>query len=209
MLKFTSKTLYQYLAFATLILSVLACGGASTASPVAPVESTSVPAETATQETSSEPFGSSPQNPVPRGETIVSADWEFRVVEVVRGEDVMVKLQEGSPFNKEHSNPAMEYVLILVHAKYIGPDTSATHRIDRTFISGSIGSANVMYDAVSMHDVTSLSPFLQGELLPGQEVEGWAVIQVAKGETGIMLVIWPRDNGFATGEETMRYFSLE
>lgn len=200
-------------ALALLLASTLACGGVSTA-PVAANETNApsdsdVPAETATQAISSGSVGSSPQNPTPRTEIVSTADWEFKVVEVVRGSDAMDLLKEASPFNKEHPDPAMEYVLVKIHAKYVGTDTD-THHIDSTFFK-SMSSANILYDKVSILDATSPAPSVSSfdDLTSGGEVEGWTVVQVAKDETGIMLVILPRDNGLQLGEETIRYISLE
>jgi hypothetical protein len=203
-----NKTLYRYRAFMLLILSILACGG--TASTPAPAEDTAVSAEpTATQEASSEPAGTSPQNPAPRTETIATADWEFTVVEVHRGAEAFNMLKESSAFNDEHPDPAMEYVLVKVHAKYVGTD-SGTHHIDNTFFLG-MDSSGVLYDKVSIIDVDAPSPSMSSfdDLSAGGEVEGWAVIQVKKDDPAAMLVIWPRDNGLQLGEETTRYISLE
>jgi hypothetical protein len=212
---FTSNNLGQYFAIVLLMISLLACGVVSTPpAAIAPAETTSsqpdsAPAATATQETSAEPVGSSPQNPAPRTETIETADWEFNVVEVHRGEEAMAILKEASPFNKAHPDPAMGYVLLKVHAKYIGTDTD-THHIDGSFFRG-MGSANVMYERVSSTEAKAPDPTMSSfdDLSLGGEVEGWTVIQVANDETGILLVIWPRDNGMLLGEETIRYISLE
>src|SRR5688572_2589428 len=202
-----NKALYRYLAFILLILSMLACGTASTP---APAEDTPVSAEsTATQEASSEPAGTHPQNPAPRDETIATANWEFSVVEVHRGAEAVTMLKDVSAFNKEHPDPAMEYVLVKVHAKYAGSD-SGTHHIDNTFFLG-MDSAGVLYDKVSIIDVDAPNPSMSSfdDLTAGGEVEGWSVIQVKKDDPAAMLVIWPRDNGLQLGEETVRYVSLE
>jgi hypothetical protein len=203
-----TKTLYRYPAFILLILSMLACG--STASTPAPSDDTSVSSEpTATQEASPEPAGASPQNPAPRGETIVTANWEFSVVEVFRGVEAANLLKEASAFNKEHPDPAMEYAIVKVHAKYTGTD-SGTHHIDGSFFLG-MASTGVLYDKVSIIDVDAPNPSMSSfdDLTAGGEVEGWAVIQVKKDDPAAMLVIWPRDNGLQLDEETVRYISLE
>ncbi len=204
---FTSKILGPYLAFISLTMALLACGTVTPAT-VAPAENTPTPALTATQETSSEPAGTSPGNPSPRSELITTADWEFSVVEVHRGAGAVTMLKDASALNKEHPDSAMEYVLVKVHAKYAGTD-SGTHHIDNTFFRG-MDSAGVLYEKVSIIDVDAPDPSMSSfdDLTAGGEVEGWAVIQVGKDQPGIMLVIWPRDNGLQLGEETVRYISL-
>src|SRR5688572_28397187 len=155
MVKFTSKPFYLVLALILLILSMLACGSA--ASTPAPVADTAVVSEpTATQEASSEAPGTSPQNPASRDEVIVTASWEFSVLEVHRGEDAMSMLKEASAFNDAHPDPTMEYVLVKVHAKYAGTD-SGTHHIDANFFLGMDGTG-VLYDKVSIIDVDAPDP---------------------------------------------------
>lgn len=206
MYKLTRNTPCLYLSFILLISSMLACGG--TAPPVAfiPVENTPTPAPfavTATQEISLGSLGSSPENPAPGNETVATADWEFYVVEAHRGADALGMLK------KENPDPAMEYVLVKVHAKYVGSD-SGTHHIDSSFFRG-MDDNKVLYDKVSILDVTTPSPSMSSfdDLASGGEVEGWTVIQVGEDQQGILLVILPRDNGLQLGEETARYISLD
>jgi len=206
---FKTRSLFQSLAILALIVTTLACG--STASTPAPAaEDTPISSEsTATQQVSSEPAGTSPQNPAPRDETVTTADWEFSVVEAFRGVEAANLLKEASAFNKEHPDPIMEYALVKVHAKYAGTD-SGTHHIDGSFFLG-MDSTGVLYDKVSIIDVDAPNPSMSSfdDLTAGGEVEGWAVIQVKKDDPAALLVIWPRDNGLQLGEETMRYISLE
>jgi hypothetical protein len=211
MFQFINKTPYRYLALITLILFMLACGAtSSTPGPAVPV--TDIPTSlevTPTLQPTNGPSGASPQNPAPRDETITTADWEFTVVEAHRGTDAMTMLEEGSAFNKENPNPAMEYVLVKVQARYTGTD-SGTHHIDNNFFRG-MDSTGTLYDKVSTIDVDPPNPSISSfdDLTAGGEVEGWAVIQVRKDDPNIMLVIVPRENGLALGEETIRYISLE
>jgi len=205
------KALVLYLALAALVASMLACGSAvpATVDAVPPSNALELAATQAAPPAASSPerpAGSDQNNPAARTEIVVAPEWEFYIVEVLRGEQAMAKLKEASPFNKAPSDPSMEYVLVRAHAKYTG--TRDTARIDRGFFR-SMGSADTMYDTVSVVDATPPEPFLHGNLPPGGEVEGWVPILVAKDETGIMLVIWPRNNGMITGKENIRYISLE
>jgi hypothetical protein len=210
MFQFINKPIYRYLALTLLILSMLACGAAaSTPASTVLVTDTPVSAEaTVTLQPTTEPSGTSPQNPAPRDETITTADWEFTVLEVHRGAEAATMLQDASAFNKENPDPAMEYVLVKVHAKYAGAD-SDTHHIDNNFFRG-MDSTGTLYDKVSTIDVDPPNPSISSfdDLSAGGEVEGWAVIQVKKDDPNIMLVILPRENGLALGEETVRYIFL-
>jgi hypothetical protein len=211
MFQFINKTPYRYLAWITLILSTLACGAtASISTPTIPaMNASATPEATAILQPTNGPSGTSSQNPAPRDETIATADWEFAVVETHRGADAITMLGEASDFNKENPDPAMEYVLVKVHAKYVGTD-SGTHHIDNNFFRGMDSTGN-LYDKVSTIDVDPPDPSISSfdDLTAVAEVEGWAVIQVRKDDPNIMLVILPRENGLALGEETIRYISLE
>jgi hypothetical protein len=205
-----TKFLFQLFVLLSLILATLACGStASTPAPAAPVEDTPLEAEpTATQAAASGPTGTSPENPAARTETVSTADWELSVVEVHRGEQAAAMLNEASAFNDAHPDPAMEYVVVKIHAKYAGTD-SDTHRIDGTFFQ-SMDSTGMLYDRVKITDVDAPNPSMSSfdDLTAGGEVEGWVVIQVKKDDPDILLVVLPRDNGLALGPQTTRYISL-
>jgi hypothetical protein len=64
-------------------------------------------------------------------------------------------------------------------------------------------SLNVLYEHPAVIDPT---PVLDAALFPGGEAEGWIVTQVAKGETGIMLVIDVLNDFSGAGK---RFASLE
>ncbi|PWH16266.1 MAG: hypothetical protein DDG60_04490 [Anaerolineae bacterium] len=215
----------------TLLLSLLlalmlACGrtaSAPTASPpaatakptnapptptaVPPTETAIPPTPTPAPTATPPPAGTSPQNPAPFSETVITAGWEIRVVEFVRGEQALVLLKKASPFNRAHRDPAMEYALVKVRVKWTG---EGSNRVDGTFFSG-MDSALIPYERVKLADAKEPSPSISSfdALTRGQEVEGWVVIQIGKNASGALLVIWPRDNGMRLGEETKRYIALE
>ncbi len=203
-----------------LLLAMLACNASAGATP--PPESGSRPGETATTEAGALPTqtavetateeptaapGADQNNPAARTEKVTTPNWEFSIVEVLRGDEALSKLEEASSSNGPPDDPGMEYVLVQVHVRYIGTDDEE-HRIDPTFFK-SIDSANVIYDKPSILDVRNPSPVLQGELLPGEEYEGWITVLAAKSETNLVLIIQPRDNGLLSGEEEWRYIALE
>lgn len=202
-----------------LLVFVLACGSAV---PEPAVEEPTVeePAatETATQVEASPtpteaptatplPAGTSPETPSAFSDIVVTAGWEITVLQYARGEEALAMLKQASPFNQAHTDPSMEYALVKVRVKWTG---EGSNRVDGTFFSG-MDSAMVIYDRVRVTDVRAPSPSISSfdDLNPGDEVEGWAVIQIGKDAGGVLLVVWPRDNGMILGEETIRYISLE
>lgn len=152
------------------------------------------------------PAGMDASNPAPRDETITSADFEFTVLEVLRGEEALAKLEEASAFNGPPEDEAMEYVLVRMRVRYVGASTEGLS-VDPAFFD-SAGGDGTLYDRPSITDVRNPEPFLQAELLPGGQVEGWVTVLSPKGDTGAMLVIQPRINGMSTGQGDVRYILL-
>jgi hypothetical protein len=188
-----NKPLVMFLGI--LLLLAAACGGSApeTAMPEATTESdenlpptpTAVPP---TEEASAdEPPGSSPANPVPFAETLVTSDWEVQVLEVQRSD-------------KAHKDADMEYVFVNLRVKYVGTEASA-YVYGKMFRS--IGSANEIYKAASFIDVNAPDPELEADLPSGGETEGWVAIQAGKDETDIRLVLWP----YVTYENNTAMFS--
>lgn len=194
-----NKPLVMFLGI--LLLLAAACGGSApeTAMPEATTESDENPtaAPTAvppTEEASVEPPGSSPANPVPFAETLVTSDWEVQVLEVQRSD-------------KAHEDADMEYVFVKLRVKYVGTEASA-YVYGKMFRS--IGSANEIYKATSFIDVKVPDPELEADLPSGGETEGWVAVQVPKDETDIMLVLWPyvsyENNTAMFSEATPKWF---
>lgn len=160
-----------------------------------------------TQEAPAEPLGSNPQNPLPLAETLVTADLEIQVLEVVRGDEAMAMLKQVSAFNKAHEDSAMEYVLVKIRVKYIG--TADTLYVYEKMFRGT-DSTNEIYKSVSFIDVEVPEPALEADLPPGGETEGWVAIQAGKDDAGVMLVVWPyvsyENNTALFSEATPRWY---
>ncbi|MCG2783636.1 MAG: DUF4352 domain-containing protein [Anaerolineae bacterium] len=186
-----------------------------------PSEPTSVPASDSptaaateispTQTAPAQEPGSNPNNPISRAETLVTIDWEIRVLEVLRGDEAMAMLKQVSAFNGQHEDSDMEYMLVNLGVKYVGAAETA-YVYGKIFRS--VGSANEIYKSVSFIDVEVPDPELEANLSPGGETEGWVAIQVGKNESGIMLVVWPyvsyENNTTIFSEATPKwYISLE
>jgi len=144
--------------------------------------------------------GKERSSPAPFGETITTEDWQVTITEAVRGNDAWTMVQDANQFN-DPPEEGMEYIALKVRVRYISTVDQAT-QIDAYYF-GTTGSANVMYDLPSVVDP---SPPLDVTLFPGGEYEGWAVVQAAKGETGIMAVFEPL---FDFSNRNRRFLSLE
>jgi hypothetical protein len=131
---------------------------------------------------------------------VTTEDWELTILEVARGDDAWTMVQEVNQFN-DPPEEGMEYVAVKLHVRYISTVDESTD-IDGTYFN-STGSAGVLYDIPSVVDP---EPALNAYLFPGGEAEGWVVVQVAEGETGIMLVFEPL---WDFSDENKRFISLE
>jgi hypothetical protein len=145
-------------------------------------------------------LGKERSNPAPRAETIITKGWEVSVIDEVRGNEAWKMVKEANQFNDPPAE-GMEYIAVKVHVRYIGTEDKAEN-IDESFFTAT-GGANVLYDRPSVVDP---EPSLDVYLYPGGEYEGWIVVQAAKGEGNLMLVI---EKTFSFDENTIRYIALD
>ena len=138
--------------------------------------------------------------PASREDKAITEDWEFSIKEVVRGDDALKKVQEANQFNELPAD-GFEYIAVKIQVRYISVEDKAAN-IDKYFFK-TTGSENVLYDAPSVVDP---NPSLNASLYPGGEYEGWVVLQVARLETGIILVFEPL---FDFSGNNRRFISLE
>ena len=190
--------------------ALTACGAPATEAPGRASTDAGAPEPEATERSAVAAVPRDPgleiDNPAPMGELITTDEWEFEVLEVLGGEEAQAMLDEASAFNEPPQDPAMEWVAVRIRAKNVGTEVEP-RRVDVSFFK-SADSSGKLYDRPKVTEVSRLEPVLEGELLPGEEVEGWIVLFSPKGETGLVLLIQPRLNGFSTGPQHLRYVSL-
>lgn len=148
-----------------------------TATPVPTSTATSTPAPTPTPEP-----GLSVSRPLPPASVFVSAGWEMRVLEVVRGEVAAQALRDANRFNDEAA-PGAEYVLVRLRVKSAHTD-QASHQI-RAGDFRLVGSQRTEYASPGQ---VAPEPRLDAEVFAGAELEGWIVFQVAKDEAQLILI---------------------
>lgn len=139
-------------------------------------------------------------NPALINEKLTTDNWEFSVLEVIRGEEALKMVIEANQFN-DPPESGMEYIAVKMHFRYIGTEDSS-QSIDGSFFS-TTGSANVIYDSPSVVDPT---PSLDCYLYPGGECEGWAVVQAAISETGVSLIV---ESLWDFGNDSKRFIALQ
>lgn len=143
-------------------------------------------------------LGTSPDDPAPAGTVIASEQWEFTILEVLRGDEAWDAVYEANEYNDEPEE-GMEYVLIHAHVRNISSeDVPVLADYDLFDI---VGENNEVYDKVYL---TLPEPELDAWLYPNGEAEGWVSLQAAKDEAGLTLIL--SDSYFT---EEKRYLSLE
>ena len=145
-------------------------------------------------------LGRDKSSPIPRGEKVITEDWEFSILDVVRGDEAWKMVKAANQFN-DPPKEGMEYIAVKIHARNISTNDEAAN-IDGSFFR-TTGSANVLYDNPSVVDP---DPQLDISLFPGGEYDGWIVVQAAKEETGIKLIFEPL---FDISGKNKRFVSLE
>lgn len=145
-------------------------------------------------------IGLTRDQPAALSEQVTTDDWEISVVEVVRAEDAWNMIQEANKHN-DPPKEGMEYVAVKLHVRYIGTEDISKRLMNFSF--SATGSENVLYKYIY---VSGPYPDISLSLFPGGSHEGWIVVQVAKGETGLLLVF---QDLLSYDEENQRYLSLE
>lgn len=142
--------------------------------------------------------GTALDDPAPAGTVIATEQWEFTVLEVLRGDEAWDALYEASEYNDE-PDKGMEYVLVRVNVRNIAGDDVPVLANNNLF--DIVGDDKDIYDKPF---VTVPEPKLDAWLYPNGEAEGWVALQAAKDESGLTLIL--TDSYFVTEK---RYLSLE
>jgi hypothetical protein len=140
--------------------------------------------------TASGEAGQTRANPVPLGQVVSANQWDFQVLEVLRGDEAWDALLTASEWNDPPPD-GFEYVLVKIAAERTG-DTEAKS-ISTTYFDIT-GSKAVLYEAPWL---TNPDPELNAELLPGGTTEGWLSFAVQEGEENLILVYdeWDWEGG--------------
>jgi len=183
-----------FLAFVALAASLACNGGAKETPAVVPPtsEEAAVPAATAppTEVPPTEvpptptpaPVGTSPNNPVPVGSSLIADGAKITINGIVaRGAEAAAIVQEWNMFNSEPSE-GKEYVIISGNVAYEGgeKETLSISLLDfRAVVEG------VIEDSAWM---LSGDELLSGEMFAGGSIDGYLVFEVDEGATGIVVI---------------------
>ena len=148
-----------------------------TATLVPTASSTPTPVPTATPEP-----GVSVTRPLPPSSVFVSAGWDVRVLEVMRGDTAAQAIHSANQFNKA-APEGHEYVLVRVRVKSVHTDQTS-HEIR----AGDFRLVGVARTEYSPPGIVAPEPRLGAEVFAGGEVEGWIVFMVVKDETQLILI---------------------
>ena len=142
--------------------------------------------------------GQSADDPAPAGTVIATEQWEFTVLEVLRGGEAWDALYEASEWN-DPAEEDMEYVLVRLNVRNISEEDEP--KFCDYDVSGIVGENREVYEHPF---VTVPEPELRAWLYPNGEVEGWVALQVAEDEGGLILIL--SDSYFSPDK---RYLLLE
>jgi len=171
-----------FLAFVWLMVS-LACGEAPKATPVVipPTPEEAV----ATSTPAPAPVGTSLDNPVPLGHSLVASNGAKITINGItaRGAEATAIVKRWNEFNPEPGE-GKEYIIISCNVAYEGGkgETVSVARYDfRVVVKG------VIKESPTMMIITG-GDLLEGEMFPGASIDGHLVFEVDEGATGIVVV---------------------
>jgi hypothetical protein len=110
----------------------------------------------------------------------------------------------------ERPRQGYEYALVLVRVRYIGDGavvgwaSIGPSNIDTVLTSATDPKAEAI-DHPGVYILPDKLPELDVNLLPGGQIEGWAVVELPVGEEAVALVFSP---GFDVNKLNTRYFAL-
>jgi len=127
--------------------------------------------------------GSSPENPVPVGHTLVTPYGAAITVQGIRarGEEAGRLAQEWNAFNTPE--PGNEYVMLSATVVYEGNDADSL-RVSQYDFKVAVGT--VIFDHALA--VVMEGNELEGEMLPGGRIDGLLIFEVPQGSTGVVLI---------------------
>jgi hypothetical protein len=129
------------------------------------------------------PVGLSRANPAPAGEMVSGLNWDFQVLETLRGDDAWAALQTANQFN-EPAPEGKEYLLTRVKV-------ASTHEDSEPHLIGGYDFwvTGDSQQLVGVAGAVTPEPALQGELFAGGETEGWIAYLIPQGEGNLMLML--------------------
>lgn len=145
----------------------------------------------------SESAGQLPLAAAPLGREVLTQDWSVTALEILRGDAARRLVENANPRNPAPAE-GLEFVAVKLRARYRGR-TEHPALLSRVAFR-TIDGDGKPYESPIVIDVT---PRLNRMLLPGGEHTGWAVFQVAPGETRAVLRFQP-----LYPDRDRRYFTL-
>lgn len=138
--------------------------------------------------------------PASLSEKVITEDWEISVTQVIRGFEAWNMAITANQFN-DPPEDGFEYVAVKVYVHNISINDVPENMNDIYFET--TGSNGVVYD---LPYVVDPDPVLDITLYPDGEYEGWIIVKVSIGETGLKLIYEPL---FTFSNKNKRFISLE
>jgi hypothetical protein len=149
------------------------------------------------------PLGTQRTQPAPQGEMVTTENWQVMVLDVIRGDAAVQRIQEANQFN-EPAPEGMEYVAVKLRVHHIGTDEpDHAEHVSGTGLVRITGEKNVVYEHASAVDP---APALDASLFHGGATEGWTVLHVAQDEQQLALIFQPL---FSFSDDETRFLALD
>lgn len=145
-------------------------------------------------------LGTSPSKPAAFGQTVVTNEWELRLIEHVRGEQALAMLLAANQFNDLPPSNA-EYILFKVQLRSL-QHQDLDQANNTMFLSFQVqGESQTMLQQPS---VVVPNPKLSDAMYAGGQTQGWRAYLIPKGEQNLQLVF--QSDSF--GDTDIRYLAF-
>ena len=166
--------------------------------------SLAVPAELAAIQPNE--LGKTRAAPAPRGETVVTGEWQVSIGEVIRGADAAAKIKQVNDNNPD-PEAGMEFILCYVRVRRIGgPDAPRALYDSHFYWSDAAGERYFTPTIYGSSDPPNF--WARIGLFPGGSAEGWMAAQAPIGQPGV-IVFDPDRNESGYQPVNVRYLSVE
>ena len=132
------------------------------------------------------PIGTSRDNPVPLGQSILCADnFEITALKTERGQQALNKI---TAYNSENNTPnaGMEYILVTLSVKFV-EDSSESKRFDLSLFTV-VNDNGILYGKPSLALSGGLGENFTEELSGGAVTEGEIDFQISQSEKNLVLI---------------------
>ncbi|PKN86362.1 MAG: hypothetical protein CVU46_07975 [Chloroflexi bacterium HGW-Chloroflexi-8] len=143
--------------------------------------------------------------PAPAGQLVITQDWEITVLNSLTGAEANAALKTDNIYYAPPGD-GMEYLLVELKLRYINTiDKPVWIGYDRFY---GLDENGYMLEGDMIYTPNN-KDWIEGNLLPGAELEGWVVLYILKGNESPVMVFDPDRYESSDSKNNLRYLSVK